>query len=189
VFEVRGLPRDGQAQEEDWGGRMDRYLGTQIGVIVHCEGGTLRIPDYQSASAHDSQGLELQRWQGADDHYGNFIAAMRSQRSADLSAEVREGHVSSALCHLGNASYRLASLARGVLEAPEVLAEAEGRLLEHCSKNGVPAYALRRGPWLELDPKSGELLARADGAPELTAAAKALLRPTYRAPFLVPENP
>jgi predicted dehydrogenase len=189
LFEVRGLPQDAQAQTEDWNGRMDRYLGAQIGVIVHCEGGTLRIPDYQSASAHDGAGVELKRWEGADDHYGNFISTVRSRTREDLAADVREGHVSSALCHLGNASYRLASLARGPLDAPEVLAEAEGRLLEHCGKNGVPAYALRTGAWLEVDPEDGPLIARVDGAPELAAAADALLHPTYRAPYLVPEHP
>ena len=38
---------------------------------------------------------------------GNFLAAVRSRRSADLNAEILEGHLSSALCHTGNISYRL----------------------------------------------------------------------------------
>lgn len=41
------------------------------------------------------------------DHFANFIAALRSGKREDLNAEVEEGHLSSALCHLGNISYRL----------------------------------------------------------------------------------
>ena len=44
---------------------------------------------------------------GEDGHFGNFIAAVRSRKTADLNADILEGHYSSALCHLANISYRL----------------------------------------------------------------------------------
>jgi predicted dehydrogenase len=46
---------------------------------------------------------------GKSDHneYERFIAGMRSRKAEDLGVEIEEGHLSSALCHLGNISYRL----------------------------------------------------------------------------------
>ena len=39
-------------------------------------------------------------------HFENFIAAVRSRRREDLHCEILEGHMSTALCHLANISYR-----------------------------------------------------------------------------------
>jgi hypothetical protein len=39
-------------------------------------------------------------------HYQNFIDCVKSRRSADLLADMEEGHYSSLLCHLGNIAYR-----------------------------------------------------------------------------------
>jgi predicted dehydrogenase len=40
------------------------------------------------------------------DHFRNFIRAVRSRKHSDLSADIAEGHVSAALGHLANISYR-----------------------------------------------------------------------------------
>jgi predicted dehydrogenase len=40
-------------------------------------------------------------------HFENFIAAVRSRQAHTLHAPLDDGHLSSALCHLGNISYRL----------------------------------------------------------------------------------
>jgi predicted dehydrogenase len=39
--------------------------------------------------------------------YERFISAVRSRKVEDLGVDIEEGHLSSALCHLGNISYRL----------------------------------------------------------------------------------
>jgi predicted dehydrogenase len=39
--------------------------------------------------------------------WATFIAGVRSRNPADLGVEIEEGHLSSALCHLGNIAYRL----------------------------------------------------------------------------------
>src|SRR3712207_8893133 len=39
-----------------------------------------------------------------------FIQAVRSRKTEGLRADIVEGHLSSALCHLGNISYRLGTL-------------------------------------------------------------------------------
>ena len=40
-------------------------------------------------------------------HFENFIDCVRSRKTEDLRAPVEEGHFSTALCHLGNISYRV----------------------------------------------------------------------------------
>ena len=76
-------------------------------MIVHCEGGHVVVPDYTSAIAYDKEGKEIQKWSGADDHYENFIKAVKSRKVKELNSDVLEGHLSSALCHTGNISYLL----------------------------------------------------------------------------------
>ena len=43
----------------------------------------------------------------ADEHYANFIGAVRSRKREDLNAEIEEGALSCNLMHLANISYRL----------------------------------------------------------------------------------
>jgi predicted dehydrogenase len=52
----------------------------------------------QSAGPHGKSG---------NDHFANFINCVRSRNAAELRAPIEEGHVSCALVHLANASYRL----------------------------------------------------------------------------------
>jgi hypothetical protein len=44
---------------------------------------------------------------GADDHYANFVDAIRSRKRETLNAEIEEGAISCNLVHLANISYRL----------------------------------------------------------------------------------
>lgn len=187
LFEVRGLPRDRAAQAAAGWSEMDRFRDTSIGVVVECEGGWLRIPDYASAQAFSPDGELLRSWQGAADHFANFVAAVRSRRREDLAADVVEGHVSAALCHLGNISHRLgapaepAALRAAAAADPEVLGEAVERTLRHLEANAVDlgATPLTLGRKLALEP--GVESFRDD------AEADGLLRRADRAPFAVPE--
>jgi hypothetical protein len=40
-------------------------------------------------------------------HFANFIKAVRSRKTSDQNAPVETAHLSSALAHLGNISYRM----------------------------------------------------------------------------------
>jgi predicted dehydrogenase len=163
VFEVRGLPRDAAAQAEGWGRSMDAYRGASIGVILHCERGWVRVPNYESAVAFDDEGQEVARWEGADDHYANFVEAVRARDAALLNAPIREGHVSSACCHLGLASHlageraAAADIATAVEGTP--LEEAFERMRRHLTANGVdvegPALTLGRRLVLDADARAG----------------------------------
>ncbi len=187
VFEVRGLPRDAAAQAADWGGGMDRVQDVSIGVVVHCEGGVLVVPDYAQAYALDASGKEIQRWQGATDHMANFVAAVKSRRREDLRSDVEEGHASSALCHVGNVSHRLGqradagAISHALAEHPAA-AEAVDRMLAHLRANGVdPAIENPTlGAWLRVDARNETF--------DDNQAANRLARGAHRAPFVVPEN-
>ncbi len=186
LFEVRGLPRDAEAQAGEWRKGMDDYMGASIGVIVHCEGGYLQIPSYTSATAYDKNGTKLESWKGGGNHYANFVDAVRSRRSEDLTASIEDGHLSSALCHLGNVSYM-----RGKAAGPAKIAKVAGKLrnagdtadrfLDHLAKNGVDPEIEQPivGQWLEIDPDSEQI----KGDDE----ANLLLTRDYREPFVVPE--
>ena len=98
IFEVRGLP------SEEGSKNMDRYRGVDIGVVVDCEGGSMLIDNYTSATMVDKDGNRLKKFEGSSSHFANFIAAVRSRKQKELKADILEGHLSSALCHTGNIS-------------------------------------------------------------------------------------
>ncbi|MEW6161677.1 MAG: Gfo/Idh/MocA family oxidoreductase, partial [Verrucomicrobiota bacterium] len=110
IFEVRGLPKDRNCQESgQWKGEnMDRYKGQGIGHVIECEHGYLA-----GTTAYDNQGNEIKKFSGEDEgHFENFIQAVRSRKVSDLNADILEGHLSSALCHLGNISHALGKTLR-----------------------------------------------------------------------------
>ncbi len=191
VFEVRGLPSGKDRNKEGkWGGNdMDKFPkdhGGSVAVIIHCEGGHVLVPNYSSATAYDKDGVELKKWNGADDHYGNFLKAVHSRKHTDLNADILEGHLSSALCHTGNISYRL-----GTKENPDaILEKIKGdkfvsdsfeRMKEHLAKNEIDLSKdqLALGPVLKMNGKTERFIDH--------DAANAMLKDKYRAPFVVPE--
>jgi predicted dehydrogenase len=179
IFEVRGLPSGAGSKE------MDKYRGVSIGVVVDCEGGTMVIPNYSSATILDKDGSEIKKFSGSSSHFANFIDAVRSRKPGDLHAPVLEGHLSSALCHTGNISYRLGKTqspeeTREAVKGNKDLAESLGRMEEHLGANNVDLNKTptTMGAALKMDP----LTERFIGSPE----ADQLLTRDYRKPFVVP---
>jgi predicted dehydrogenase len=181
IFEVRGLPAQAGATA------MDQYRGVSIGNVVDCEGGYVVTASYFTATAYDKAGKIVKEFRGEDRHMQNFIDVVRSRKTAELYGPIEEGHVSSALCHVGNISHQLgratppAELAEKV-KGSAPLAEAFGRMQEHLRANGVDLAQtpLAAGLPLAIDPQA-ERFAGADAA-----AANALLTRNYRPPFVVP---
>jgi predicted dehydrogenase len=172
VFEVRGLP-------------TDPLRGANVGVIFEGSEGYVVLTSYDGGAAFDPAGNMVTVFKGGGDHFGNFLAAVRSRRHEDLHADIEQGHLSSALCHLGNISYRLGS--------PVAMAEVTSRLgnryhaaedferfAAHLGFNRVPADTTRI--------QFGEPLA-IDAATETIVGnerASAMLLREYREPFVVP---
>jgi predicted dehydrogenase len=189
IFEVRGLPRNKELQtDKGWNnGDMDRYLGAGIGVIIHCEGGHVVVPDYESATAHDKDGKQIKAWSGTEDHYANFFKAVRSRKVKDLNADILEGHLSSALCHTGNISYRLGLKSwphdiKAALQSEPGAADTYARMAEHLAANGVDIDfdRLTLGPVLTMNPGKERFTRNSE--------ADAMLRRSGRPPFVIPER-
>ncbi len=157
IFETRGLPKSKEAQK-NWGGSMDNYRGSQIGVIVQCENGYVVIPSYTQATAFDNDGKQLQSWNGGGDHYANFLKAVKSRKRTDLNADIVEGHISSALCHTGNISHMVGGPATAdeiasTVRSNDLLADSFDRMAKHLRANeiDIDASTLTLGPWVEFD--------------------------------------
>jgi predicted dehydrogenase len=172
IFEVRGL-------------RTDPYREARVGNVFHCTDGILVFTSYSAAVALRPDGEVIRRFSGGGDHFGNFIQAVRSRRREDLKADILEGHLSSALCHLANISYRLGrpqpferrnGVFNGDADANETLARTE----EHLRDNMVPLETtnLVVGRRLNLDVQAETFNGDADANRYLTRE--------YRKGFEVP---
>ncbi len=198
IFEVRGLPSkaDGRASSAELGAEaaeaggktMDKYRGVGVGNVIDCEGGSLIVPSYTKAIAYDKAGKLVKEFNGKDRHMQNFIDVVRSRKLAELYGPIEEGHVSSALCHLGGMSHQLGHTAAPAAIAEKIsgdkpLVEAYGRMVEHLAANQVdfaktPATL---GLPLQVDAKAERC------AGPNAAVANAMIKAEYRAPFVVPQ--
>jgi predicted dehydrogenase len=136
IMEVRGLPEKAGSKA------MDKYKGADIGIVVECEGGYVRVKDYLEAIAFDKEGKEIKRFEGAVNHFDNFIKAVRSRNESDLNAPIREGHLSTSLCHTANISYRLGSHASADAIREQIKSDPDAlptfdRMAEHLAANNV----------------------------------------------------
>jgi hypothetical protein len=189
LFETRGLPNAKAAQKnrQTWENSMDRYEESQIGVIVQCEQGHVYSPaSYDRCMAFDPGGRQIEEWTGGGDHFRNFLDAVSSGRRQDLHADVLEGHVSSALCHVGNISHRLGKKQTAAEVAAQVgdpapLKDSVERMIAHLRANEVDVDkpSLILGASLEMDPVREQFTN--------STAANHLLRREDRAPFVVPQ--
>jgi len=211
IFEVRGLPDKSDSKE------MDKYRGAGVGVVAQYENGYVVAPDYANAAVFDNEDKLVRRYgkpsMGKDlvesnplkaekppeaaevekpvdkeeGHFGNFINCVRSRKSADLNGKIIDGHISSALCHTANISYRLGQTStpgemREKLKGNPAALDSLNRLATHLEANGVDLNVekLTMGEFLQMDPKTEKFIKN-------PAADKQLTR-QYRAPYIVPEK-
>jgi predicted dehydrogenase len=178
VFEVRGL--------------VTRPLkGASVGIIFEGTEGYVVMTSYDSGTAFDKDGNMVTSFRGGADHFANFLTAVRSRKIKDLHADIEEGHLSSALCHLGNISYLLGEEgstadAQKKLESVKTTDNAKEtfeRTMAHLKDNSVDLETIkvRMGANLVFDPKTETF--PGDGMEK----ANAMLTREYRAPFIVPE--
>jgi predicted dehydrogenase len=177
VFEVRGL-------------ETDHYKGAGVGVIFEGTDGYLVITSYTDGAAFDLDGNVVAKFSGGGDHFSNFLQGVRSRKHADLTADIEEGHISSALCHLGNISYLLGSSQTPAetrrhldsLRSADDLQATFDRTMKHLADNKleVESLPLQVGPALDFNPKTEQFVEHAE--------ADRMLTRDYRAPFIVPSE-
>jgi len=73
------------------------------------------------------------------DHYANFIDCVRSRKDENLNAPIEEGHLSCALVHLANASYRLGRSLRFDSKSEQVIGDDEANRLLRDGDRGYRA--------------------------------------------------
>lgn len=173
VFEVRNMP-------------SKDFMGVNVGNIWHGTEGYVVSTNYSSGVAFTPTGDVIRKFNGGGSHFGNFIKAVKSRKHTDLNADCEDGHLSSALCHLGNISYQLGkerTYSPGTqLDLDKDGQETLARTMEYLQENKVStdALPLRVGRRLKFDPKTERF-------PNDTEA-NTLLSRDYRKGFVVPEK-
>jgi len=183
IFEVRGLPR---AKGDP---AMNDYRGIRDGLVVQCENGYFAGGD--GGWAYDNDGKKIRQFAGTGGggHHANFIKAVRSRKVSDLNADILEGHLSSALCHQGNISYRLGKQAppekiMEVIKGDKEMMDSFERFEQHLLANEVDFKTTPRilGPWLTMDVKNERFTGR------FSSQVNELVTRNYRKPFVVPQR-
>jgi hypothetical protein len=177
VFETRGL-------------KTPQLRGAAVGVIFYGTEGYVVVPSYSGGVAFDLKHQPIKRFGGSGSHFSNFVKAVRSRKHTDLNGDVLEGHLSSALCHLGNISYRLGELVNGQEAAERLGADREAwetfdRFQEHLWYNDVTLKdptLVRFGKKLVINPDNEAFVGNE------SSDANALLTRDYRKPFVVPSE-
>lgn len=183
VFETRGLV----GKRSDLPGHNDRFPRIVTNEF-YCEAGVIKgdrfYPDGKG-SGEPLVKVDSHRYPG--NIFENFINAVRSRKREEQHADILEGHLSSALCHLGNISYRLGweypfTTETQALGECDVVTDATKTVLANTKAIGVdPARATYCiGPKLQIDPAKERFI---DNAP-----ANLMLSRFYREPFVVPED-
>jgi predicted dehydrogenase len=178
VFEVRGLP-------------TDALMEASVGVIFYGTEGTLVIPSYNGGMVFDKSGKKTDKtFAGGGDghHFANFVKAVRSRKHEELNADILEGHLSSALCHVGNISYRLgapqlASEIATSLAGDDEALETLDRFQQHLLLNKVAPETTK----ITLGPKL-TLAGTEEFSGSRAADANKFLTREYRAPYVVPKT-
>jgi hypothetical protein len=179
IFEVRGLI-------------TEKYHEEKVGNILHLEEGIIAGGKFYPKGGQKSEPLPRVAGNGhrgpGGDNFANFIAAVRSRKQSDLNADILEGHLSSALCHLANISYRLGEPvpfngpSRAFGDNPEAK-ETFARMEQHLAQGNnvkLEEKTLRLGRRLSFDAKTESFINNPD--------ANKLLTRNYRKPFTVPEK-
>ncbi|MFM9059688.1 MAG: Gfo/Idh/MocA family protein [Planctomycetaceae bacterium] len=148
--------------------------------------GYVVAPNYTSGAAFDLDGHQLGTWSGGEykAHFANFLDAVRSRRPEDLHLDIEEGHLSSALAHMGNVSWALGEPVdpgtRPKLAADEPHVRATWESFEkHLGEQEIDyaATKLLLGRELVIDPKTER---------STDDAANALFTREYRQGFELP---
>jgi len=189
VFETRGLSITESADKE-LNTLFGSKKGNKIGVVFYGSEGFLVQRTYAHCVAYDKNYRKIKEFTGGGNHFGNFVDACVSRKVDDLNADVREGHLSAGISHLGNISYYVGE--RNTVSVDEIKSTLSGirslddnaetlhRTIVHLQDNrhDLKAWPLSMGPVLKFDPRK-EIF---PDSPEATA----LCTRQYREGFVCP---
>ena len=123
---------------------IKRFVGrhNSIGNIFYGSKGYLAAGD-EDASSYEifqsNDGKPASHGHGRGNHFANFIDCVRSRKTENLNAPIQEGHISCALVHLANASYRLGRTLQFDPKTERVIADDEANRLLRDGDRGYRA--------------------------------------------------
>ena len=107
-FEVRHWVSNHEGTLGEQKGNNARFDPNTIGNLFYGSKGYMAIDGYTSYRTWFGKQQEPGPSRTAgENHFENFINAVRSSKRSDLNAEIEEGAISTTLIHLANISYRL----------------------------------------------------------------------------------
>ncbi len=172
VQEILGLP-------------TEPHLGVSNGIIFYGTEGNITYHK-GSAAITGQDGEVLKRFPGSQlNHIKGFVDAVKGNDPDLITGTVEEGHVSSALCHLGNISYLVGddasdaevTSAVDALGAPPMIRGLLEKVRANLNTNGASGD-LVLGQSLGLSKELSPIVGNAE--------ASALLARKYREPYVVP---
>ncbi|MBM4002032.1 MAG: Gfo/Idh/MocA family oxidoreductase [Planctomycetes bacterium] len=177
VFETRGLVKEG----EKFQNKVTNEFYTTEGVIR------------RDGNFYPKDGGKPERAKGGEDvrvtpgdAFGSFLAAVRSRNPRDNNCDAEVAHYSSALCHLGNISFRLGTPAR--FDAANKAIGDNKQIVESFEtiKENLRAVNVSLDNADYLMGRSLVVDAKTEKFVDDDQANQLLTRP-YRAPFVVPD--
>ena len=111
-----------------------------VGNIIYGSKGIMAIGEEDTGIYKTWLGQGLESGPSANspgNHFANFIECVRSRKKEDLHAPIEEGHISCAMVHLANVSYRLGRTLYFNPETQEVIGDEEAAIL---LRDGMRGY-------------------------------------------------
>ena len=184
ISDVRGLPIKTPITFGLKGGPFNGAANIWFGTEGYAVG-----PNYTSGVAFDYKGNQLGKWSGGDYqlHFANFVKGIRSRNHKDLHLDIEDGHLSSALAHLGNVSLQVGKVVPAGTRPSQMadnkpVKETLDSFEAHLKDNGVNFETTKfyLGRELTIDPKT-----------ELSTDSEAnrLFTRQYRKGYELPELP
>lgn len=185
LFDNRGLPKENMNWGEQPVFKIGNFGCPREGNVIHCEGGFVA-----ESKAYDGEGKTVRKFdfrEGAG-HMENWLQSIRDGKLKSGNLSILNGHLSSALAHLANISYRIGKSLRpeemrerlqGDKAAVETLNDFETNL--RANKINISVEQATVGPWLDFDPATERFTG------EFADQANPLLTEEYREGFTLPE--
>ncbi|MGH7943872.1 MAG: Gfo/Idh/MocA family protein [Opitutaceae bacterium] len=186
IFEVRGLPMKAEMRA------MDKYMGTDVGVVVQCEGGYVTIGSSGGAVVYGNDKTKIESFakNTLGQHRANFVKAVKERKV--VHGLIEECHYSSALCHLANVSYLVGKEKSNAELADAIKSDVNtkdsfARMLDHLKANEVNVDSTRTtvGPLLKIDGKT-EMFTGSESTIVKAANSSPLRKREGRGEFKIP---
>lgn len=176
LFETRGLVGKGNAPDRNVSNEFYTSEGVIKGWKFYPKNGGEAVPVEGEEATVTAGGA-----------FGSFVNAVRSRKPEDINCDAAVGHYSSALCHLGNISYRLGQESSFDTKSDafadnDTVGDSIEMLRDNLEAVNIKladtTYMVGRD--LKFNPETEQFVGDND--------ANALLTRNYRKPFVVPEK-